>query len=72
MKHNLIDPLEQKDNKTNFLVISIISLRWPGAVNFYTNKENYFFILVMDINIKKLMNIIIYLENFILFLLILL
>ena len=37
------DPLEQKDNKANYLVVSVRSLRWPGAVNFYTNKESYFF-----------------------------
>ena len=37
------DPNEQKDNLANFLVIAIRSLRWPGAVNIWTGKENYFF-----------------------------
>lgn len=37
------DPLEQKDNKVNFLTICIRSLRWPGAVNIWTGKETYFF-----------------------------
>ena len=37
------DPNEQKDNNANFLVICIRSLRWPGAVNIWCGKENYFF-----------------------------
>ena len=37
------DPNEQKDNKANFLTICIRSLRWPGAFNVWTGKENYFF-----------------------------
>ena len=37
------DPLEQKDNKVNYSCIVVKSLRWPGAINIYTNKECYFF-----------------------------
>jgi hypothetical protein len=37
------DPLEQKDNKVNYSCIVLKSLRWPGAVNIYSNKESYFF-----------------------------
>ena len=37
------DPLEQKDNKMNYSCIVVKSLRWPGAVNIYSNKECYFF-----------------------------
>ena len=37
------DPNEVKDNKANYLVTCVRSLRWPGAVNFYNNKECYFF-----------------------------
>jgi hypothetical protein len=37
------DPNEVKDNKANYLVTCVKSLRWPGAVNFYNNKECYFF-----------------------------
>lgn len=37
------DPKEQKDNKVNYLVVSVRSLRWPGAVNYQVGKETYFF-----------------------------
>jgi len=37
------DPNEQKDNKVFYNMVFIRSLRWPGAVNIYNNKENYFF-----------------------------
>ena len=37
------DPAEQKDNKMNYSCIVVKSLRWPGAVNIYSNKESYFF-----------------------------
>ena len=36
------DPLEQKDNKCDYSVICVKSLRWPGAYNYYINKNNYF------------------------------
>ena len=37
------DPAEQKDNKCDYSVICVKSLRWPGAYNFYVNKTSYFF-----------------------------
>ena len=37
------DPNEQKDNIANFVTICIRSLRWPGALNIWSGKENYFF-----------------------------
>ena len=37
------DPAEQKENKFNYSVITVKSLRWPGAVNAYVNGESYFF-----------------------------
>ena len=37
------DPLEQKDNKVDYTIICVKSLLWPGAYNFYLNKESYFF-----------------------------
>ena len=37
------DPAEQKDNKCDYSVICIKSLLWPGAYNFYLNKNSYFF-----------------------------
>ena len=37
------DPLEQKENKMNYSCIVVKSLRWPGAINIYSNKESYFF-----------------------------
>ena len=37
------DPAEQKDNKCDYSVICIKSLLWPGAYNFYINKNCYFF-----------------------------
>ena len=37
------DPNEQKDNKVNYLVVSVQSLRWPGAINYYIGKESFFF-----------------------------
>ena len=37
------DPAEQKDNKCDYSVICVKSLRWPGAYNFYVNKTAYFF-----------------------------
>ena len=37
------DPNEQKENKMNYSCIVVKSLRWPGAVNIYSNKESYFF-----------------------------
>ena len=37
------DPLEQKDNKCDYSVICVKSLLWPGAYNFYINKNCYFF-----------------------------
>ena len=37
------DPNEQKENKMNYSCIALKSLRWPGAVNIYSNKESYFF-----------------------------
>jgi radial spoke head protein 4A len=36
------DPLEQKDNKSDYSIICVKSLLWPGAYNFYFNKTNYF------------------------------
>ena len=36
------DPLEQKDNKCDYSVICVKSLRWPGAYNYYINKNCYF------------------------------
>ena len=39
------DPNEQKDNIANFVAICIRSLRWPGAVNIWSGKETYFFLL---------------------------
>ena len=37
------DPAEQKDNKADYSIICVKSLRWPGAYNFYINKTPYFF-----------------------------
>ena len=37
------DPAEQKDNKADYSIICVKSLRWPGAYNFYINKTSYFF-----------------------------
>ena len=37
------DPNEQKDNKVNYGITVVRSLRWPGAINVYLNKESYFF-----------------------------
>ena len=37
------DPLEQKENKCDYSVICVKSLLWPGAYNFYINKNCYFF-----------------------------
>ena len=37
------DPAEQKDNKCDYSIICVKSLRWPGAYNFYINKSSYFF-----------------------------
>ena len=37
------DPAEQKDNKCDYSIICVKSLRWPGAYNFYINKTAYFF-----------------------------
>ena len=37
------DPAEQKDNTVNYSCIVVKSLRWPGAINIYSNKESYFF-----------------------------
>lgn len=37
------DPLEQKDNKANYLIICVKSLRWPGAYNILIGKESFFF-----------------------------
>lgn len=37
------DPNEQKDNKADYSVVCVKSLRWPGAYNFYVGKETYFF-----------------------------
>ena len=37
------DPNEQKENKMNYSCIALKSLRWPGAINIYSNKESYFF-----------------------------
>lgn len=37
------DPLEQKDNKSNYTMVIVRSLRWPGAINVYMGKEVYFF-----------------------------
>ena len=37
------DPAEQKENKMNYSCIVVKSLRWPGAINIYSNKESYFF-----------------------------
>ena len=37
------DPAEQKDNKCDYTIISVKSLLWPGAYNFYINKTCYFF-----------------------------
>ena len=37
------DPAEQKDNKADYSIICVKSLRWPGAYNFYINKTCYFF-----------------------------
>ena len=37
------DPNEQKDNKVNYSITVVRSLRWPGAINVYLNKESYFF-----------------------------
>lgn len=37
------DPNEQKDNKANYTITVVRSLRWPGAINVYMGKESYFF-----------------------------
>lgn len=37
------DPAEQKENNMNYSLITLRSLRWPGAINIYNNKECYFF-----------------------------
>jgi hypothetical protein len=37
------DPAEQKENKMNYSLVVIKSLRWQGAYNAYLNGESYFF-----------------------------
>ena len=37
------DPAEQKDNKCDYSLICLKSLIWPGAYNFYFDKNCYFF-----------------------------
>lgn len=37
------DPENQKDNKANYTVTVVRSLRWPGAVNVMIGKDVYFF-----------------------------
>ena len=37
------DPLEQKENKMNYSIVAVKSLRWKGAVNVYLNGESHFF-----------------------------
>jgi hypothetical protein len=34
---------EPKENKYNYSVVTVKSLRWPGAINAYVNGETYFF-----------------------------
>ena len=37
------DPSEQKENKCDYSIICVKSLIWPGAYNFYFDKNCYFF-----------------------------
>jgi len=37
------DPAEQKENKMNYSLVIVKSLRWQGAYNAYLNGESYFF-----------------------------
>ena len=37
------DPAEQKENKMNYSLVVVKSLRWQGAYNAYLNGESYFF-----------------------------
>ena len=37
------DPAEQKENKCDYSLICVKSLIWPGAYNFYFDKNTYFF-----------------------------
>ena len=37
------DPLDQKDNLADYSLICVKSLLWPGAFNFYLEKESYHF-----------------------------
>ena len=37
------DPAEQKENKCDYSLICVKSLIWPGAYNFYFDKNCYFF-----------------------------
>jgi outer membrane biosynthesis protein TonB len=58
------DPAEQKENKMNYSLVVIKSLRWQGAYNAYLNGESYFFYVGNGMKIEDNLDINYNFKNF--------